>query len=366
MTTDLVTTVTSILGVVLSLLGVAVSYFTHRLSVREKLSTAGHKRFTTEIDSDDIRFLHRYLMESISQFTVYEYASDPDVRAEVERYFGCVREIEVRHDVVLPTDSDREDSDLREVPLRFRQVMVRLTEGNSFEALALLRRLVETVLRVTAVSHGWHSPRPASALALMEFLHGTGELSDAAAAGLRYSITICNRAIHGLPVPVEDAEAAVKAVLAHLPESLDEQANSLEPTFVFDELDPAGWTQALRFHSDDPKSDRFIAHGVIDDPLVCAGGSVRRGTEGSIPHLDTFLELMSRPSELKRGRAHINLFTKSRDGHVSAALKVHFDFDGTRPLVRLEAHDQIPAHVAVNVVTDVARRMSMLPGVARV
>jgi hypothetical protein len=178
-----------------------------------KLKAAKESRFAEALASDDISVLGAYLEDVVGDFTVLEYASSTEVTQRVDRYLekveeflGTPSEIEEK----LP-DTRREllPEEREKVAHEYDKVLEQLRTGESWNALARLRRHIEMTLRGFAEEVGLQLRSHISAGKLLDTLARKQLIPFFIEDSLRFPIAAANRAIHGLDVSADEAEYAV-------------------------------------------------------------------------------------------------------------------------------------------------------------
>jgi len=98
---------------------------------------------------------------------------------------------------------------VHQVQPELQKALETLRSGEAWNALARVRRYIEVVLRQRVQQSSISSERPLSAGQLLNLLARKERLPAHVAEGLRYALAVCNRAIHGLDVTLEEAEEAL-------------------------------------------------------------------------------------------------------------------------------------------------------------
>ena len=107
-----------------------------------------------------------------------------------------------------------------EIPTDIKKVIDEFEDGEIWNALARLRQVIESKLRQIGRKQGYKISHLRSAGQILHIL-GSREIIDPQLEGpLCFAISVCNRAIHGNDVPVEEANTAIMVaanVLDRLP-----------------------------------------------------------------------------------------------------------------------------------------------------
>ena len=206
--------VTSIFAAVLSLLAVILSAAWASQAVKAKLEAAEETRFQQIVESNRLEVLGKYLDDTIGKFTVNEYANNSTVAVRVDRLLARVREYVGSYDDVSaeePLEEVPETApDDRELPPEFAPIIEELRTGETWNALARLRRHIETSLREIAIQSGISEQHTKSAGHMTRLLMQRDVLSPSLAKMLRYAIDVSNRAVHGIDVSIDQAEEAIE------------------------------------------------------------------------------------------------------------------------------------------------------------
>jgi hypothetical protein len=203
----------SVVGGVISLLGTLLGFLSARRSQISKLREAEEKQFQAALASDDLTVVGNYLEENIGRFNVYEYVSNPTVSKRIDTYLERLR-------FFVGTDAELEQQ-IREsepppeievpsaLPEEFERVLTELRTGEIWNALARLRRYIEIALREIAEARDIRLERPSTAGHLLNVLWRSEVIPQDAFSNLKYAITVCNKAVHGIDVDMSEAEEAL-------------------------------------------------------------------------------------------------------------------------------------------------------------
>ena len=91
----------------------------------------------------------------------------------------------------------------------FQTILNELRTGESWNALARLRRHIEIHLREIAIDKGYKERQLKSAGQILRLLYDRKYVDPDSYELLMYSISVCNRAIHGIDISEDEAEKAV-------------------------------------------------------------------------------------------------------------------------------------------------------------
>jgi hypothetical protein len=201
----LVGTITAVLS-----FAFAISDYRER---RSKLQRAQERRFRKAIESDDLTVIGNYLYKVIGSFNVHEYVTNKDISNRVDKYVDRLREFLGTEEEIK---SQRADIKERPIPERLIAPSVelgsisdKLASGDTWSALAQLRRHIEITLREVARANDVSVKITAGAGYLLKLLFDRRIISGQTFSDLKYAIAVSNRAIHGLDVEIDEAKRAV-------------------------------------------------------------------------------------------------------------------------------------------------------------
>lgn len=213
-------------GALASVLSVAASVISQRRLKRRILELVEEQKLEAALASDDIEQLGQYLDRSLANVTVFQYSSDLQVSKRIDRYLkrvqeyvGTTEEIEKSADSTQPTATETHRVSTPEpdsVPQDFKPILEEFATGETWNALAQLRRNIEMRLRHLAVSRDLDISRARSAGPLLRVLAKAGLVDQATVKNLEYTLNVSNRAIHGFEVSPGEAEGAIAEALHSL------------------------------------------------------------------------------------------------------------------------------------------------------
>ena len=209
-----VTTSVSLLAGLASFLSLVATVLASYSARKLKLKKAKEESLSLILETDDISALGAYVDNVVGAFTMREYATNSEVERSVDtyieriqEYIGSPEEIDRERDVVpskdIPPTSDSQ------LPSEFHTILEELRTGESWNALARLRRHVEVTLREKARQADLAIGKASSVGPLLTLLEKHGVIESQVANGLRYPISVSNRAIHGHEVSQAEAEEAI-------------------------------------------------------------------------------------------------------------------------------------------------------------
>lgn len=217
----------SVIAAVFSVIATLISLLITLRESRKKLKGIKDTDFDAVIDSSDIATLGKYLDETLGNFNIYEYSSNPVVTSQVDKYLdrikgfvGTVDEIKIEPEEPIP-ERDFYGINEKALPDDFQPIIEELKTGEPWNALARLRRLIEINLRQLATESDFPEKKLKSAGYLLRFMERKYDLNKNVTGLLSYSINVCNKAIHGKDVSVGEAEEAIYSAAKTLPEILE-------------------------------------------------------------------------------------------------------------------------------------------------
>ena len=206
-------TASVVAGVISCFLGMATvirSYYT----LKRKLKKAEAETISSVLAEDDITKLGTYVDNVIGPFDMREYATDSEVERIVDAYIERVQEY-----IGAPEDIKREREEApppdlppalgSQLPHEFQPILQELRFGESWNALARLRRHIEMTLREKAEQADLPPEKVPSVGRLLTLLEKRDLIDSRIAHNLRYPISVSNRAVHGQDVSQAEAEEAI-------------------------------------------------------------------------------------------------------------------------------------------------------------
>jgi len=204
---------TSLLTGLLSVLASLVSLLLAHYKKKSAMGAFEEVRLEQILKSSEIVPLGRYLDNTLSKVTVAQYTSSDTISAQVDQYMNRIREFVGTTEEVQsqPVSTHPPEVPLwtLEIPAALKPVLDELATGESWNALARLRRLIELHLNDVANSRKLHPEKVRSAGKLIDLLEKDRYFDSESAADLKYAIQISNRAIHGLDISRGEAEDAI-------------------------------------------------------------------------------------------------------------------------------------------------------------
>lgn len=179
----------------------------------QKLAAADENRFHAALVSDSLKELGGYLDTTLGQFSVVEYAQNPEVRKRVNSFLARLEDFVGKDEEMAPSERApqiRPDRVPALVRPKLELVQSRLERGYIWDALSSLRRLIEIELSQVAQVHGVVLPDRAGAGRKLQLLQQRELIAPDVAEELRYAIAVANRGVHGLDVGSDEAFEALR------------------------------------------------------------------------------------------------------------------------------------------------------------
>jgi hypothetical protein len=205
---------TSVAAGLISVIGSLISLLLSNYKKRSALTAVEEQPLERVLRSSEIVPLGRYLDTTLSKVTVSQYTSSETISAQVDQYIERIRDFvgtteEVQAQQIAKQQPEPVPLWTLEIPSELQPVLDELKDGESWNALARLRRLIELHLRDVAKTRRLRIEKVRSAGQLVDLLEKDRYLDSDSANDLRYAIQISNRAVHGLDVTREEAEGAI-------------------------------------------------------------------------------------------------------------------------------------------------------------
>ena len=222
-TTDALVRLITTLGVITSLPSITLSIYQAYRGKRvqqDRLKAANEEKFQNALKSDDISVVGRYLDSTLGSFTISEYAASKEVASKVDlllhrisNFIGTTDEIAkmgpITDEKIGSILSLGKDTGHPGLNFELKRIRDELERGETWNALARLRRHIEITLRAIAKQRDLGGTELNSAGGLLRILEKKDFINPDAAKMLKYAVDKCNRAIHGFDITYEEALDAV-------------------------------------------------------------------------------------------------------------------------------------------------------------
>ena len=207
----IVTIFTGLLSVVTSI----YLNLNHYWDSQKKKKMATEENLESALKSNDLHILGNSLENIIGNFNVYEYVTDSNISNKIDRYVeklssfvGTDERIKTGTISEPPINSDFKKSEFMVCNGKYYNNK-NFTKSENWNALAKLRRDIEIFLNEIAKEKGLNLPNNISAGTLLKILTQKDIIPESAYNNLKYSISVANKAIHGLDVDIEEANEAI-------------------------------------------------------------------------------------------------------------------------------------------------------------
>jgi len=222
-------TILSAIAGLLSVFVTLLSFLRNRLKETENLKKINPLNLFSAITLRNIKVLGKFIDKNLGAITIKEYVSNKKIHTTVDhslnrilRYIGTEEDIK-KEVVPIP---DTEISFNYEIPEELRYIKDEIKVGEYWGAMATLRNYIVTNLIMTFKQYNMGTDKyiPQDQLSymtpsqLISILSSSQRISQAVARDLRYAISICNKAVHGLKITPEEAEKAVQLAINDLEE----------------------------------------------------------------------------------------------------------------------------------------------------
>lgn len=219
MNLELIISSLSIFGGIISIFFTIITIYQSYKSKENKLEEAREQKFQNAMESDDLNTVGNFLYNTIGDFNIYEYISNTDVANTVDKYIEKLTSfIKTEADINIEiAEVAREMEEVKHIPKseilpslseEFDKVLDELDSGEVWNALARLRRHIEITLNEIAKANEIIVKRP-TAGKLLDILIRNKIIPTEAESQLKYAIFVCNQAIHGMEVNINQAQEAV-------------------------------------------------------------------------------------------------------------------------------------------------------------
>ena len=214
---SLVVASAALAGAISSVSATLIQVFKSRQDRKRKLREAESIRLGDVLQINELEDLGQFLDMTIGKFNVAEYTENRTVAKTIDRYLDGVVDF---------LGTEEEVPDLKSVPPEHSQfdfhfvphhaatnaalakVISELEDGEIWNALARLRREIEIFLRSIATKQGFKEQHLKGAGQMIRLLAEREYLPRDVAEQLASSVSICNRAVHGREVSINEAREA--------------------------------------------------------------------------------------------------------------------------------------------------------------
>ena len=201
---------------ILSIIATSLSiYATYKLK-KQLLEITDEEALDSVLLTDDIEELGSYLENSLSQVTIFEYAISEQASEKVDRFLDKIQDYLVRtEDLNYPQinfnqiETERYAYVETEIPNELRPIIEELNYGEPWNALAKLRRLIESKLKELLDKNHITTRDNISMNQMFRILVKEEVLPSNMENNFHYIVRICNNAIHGFDISYEEANEII-------------------------------------------------------------------------------------------------------------------------------------------------------------
>jgi hypothetical protein len=197
---EVLATIAAVVGAVVGLVS-SVAGARQARQAADAVKRASASRPESAIAAVNLQALGDYVYETLGRIPVADYASNMSARRDVTSALGEIERF-LNDEAV---SASRPIEPAAEVSAARRA----LADGDVWQALARLRTAIEVELRERASRLDVDVPERAGAGRLLTMLESTQGLPSSASGPLRYAIEVANKAVHGEPVPLAQADEAI-------------------------------------------------------------------------------------------------------------------------------------------------------------
>lgn len=210
---EVIISYTSVIAGLISILTTLISVFYVKRGEKRIIQKTEEKKFENVLASDDIVVLGSYLNNVLGPINIYEYTASPKIAERLDKYLERIQAYigtgdEVSKGIERPQTIEP-DIFSRQLSDEFGKILKEVRTGEAWNALARLRRYIEITLKETVKILGIPQEGVASAGRLLSLLERSEFINKNISGKLRYSISICNKAVHGLDISPQEAEEAI-------------------------------------------------------------------------------------------------------------------------------------------------------------
>lgn len=212
---QLIISIISSLAGMLSLSATLKSFLKFRNTQKSKLKISDELSFETAIQSDDIKILGSYLEDVIGNFTIRDYATNKKIETRVNKYIEKISSFVGRTEDVKDVPIERPKNLFENEPfwnkisVEYDDVLKELRFGEPWNALAKLRRHLEITIKKLFSKYNLQYKDIFSVTKQLHLLEREEIITKNDFENLKYSISVANKAIHGIDINEKEAEEAI-------------------------------------------------------------------------------------------------------------------------------------------------------------
>jgi hypothetical protein len=184
-----------------------------KIEQNKKLKKLKSKNFELVLQSSDIKKLGNYLDNEIGQLTISNYVENENINKEINELINKLMSFVGTNEQIIK-ESKREAENTNEIfneynvkfegkfKDEFNKIYNELNHGESWNALAQLRRFIEISLKKFAKKNNISTDKIHSIIQLIETLKRNELIDNYSYINLKNIIYICNKAIHGEDIDI--------------------------------------------------------------------------------------------------------------------------------------------------------------------
>ncbi|WP_341907917.1 hypothetical protein [Fluviicola taffensis] len=212
------------IAAILGLLSTSITFFTYLFNYikqRKTLEEIDGNLFKQALASADIKQLGKYLDNNIGNVTIKEFSTNTKIQKKVNHYIQNIISFIGTEEDIKKTDIESHETKIiynYEVPNEFHSIIKELSFGQPWNALAQLRRHIEISLRDIVKNYDINIKEFMPITQTLSILGSMNLISPSTINDLKYAVSVCNKAVHGIDISLPEAEEAIQIVIKALDE----------------------------------------------------------------------------------------------------------------------------------------------------
>lgn len=217
---SIISVIASILGLLSASTTILSSLFSY-FKQRKTLEEIDSKLFKQAIASADIKQLGNYLDKNIGNVTIKEFSTNQNIQKKVNHYIQSIITFIGTEEDIKKTGVESHETEIvnnNDIPKDFYPIIKELRLGQPWNALAQLRRHIEISLRDFLKQYSIETKEFMPITQTLSMLGSMNLISSSSIRDLKYAVSICNRAVHGIDTSIPEAEEAIQMAIRALNE----------------------------------------------------------------------------------------------------------------------------------------------------
>lgn len=217
---EIISLISAILGII-SLSSTLFTYVLNYIKQKKTLEEMDGKLFKQALASSDIKQLGNYLDKNIGNVTIKEFSTNLKIQKKVNHHIQSIISFIGTEEDIKNTNIVLRKPDFvynYEAPEDFFPILKELRYGRPWNALAQLRRHIEISLRDVVKEYNINVKDFMSITQTLSILDSINLIPASTIHDLKYVISICNKAVHGLDISLTEAEEAIQIAIRALGE----------------------------------------------------------------------------------------------------------------------------------------------------